>query len=70
MVFMQSKPVWVGDLGNSPKTQKFDGRLENRHFVLKRNSLVKNVKRARLVRLNFLACFDSMLKIQNGEFQA
>jgi hypothetical protein len=44
MVFMQSKPVWVGDLGNRLKIQKFDGRLENYHFVLKRNSLVKNVK--------------------------
>jgi hypothetical protein len=43
----------VGDLGYRPKIQKFDGRLENRHFVLKRNSLVKNVKRARIVRLNF-----------------
>jgi hypothetical protein len=45
----------VGDLGNRPTIQKFNCRHENRHFVLKRNSLVKNVKRARLVRLNFFS---------------
>jgi hypothetical protein len=45
----------VGDLGYRPKIQKIDGRLENRHFVLKRKSLEKNVKRARLVRLNFFS---------------
>ncbi len=55
MVFMQSKPVWIDDLGNRQKIQKFDGRLENRHFVFKRNSLVKNVKRARLVAYIFLS---------------